>query len=179
MDNEHCNLEHIKKALENAEQMCSGIKDPGLKSVAFSKVLDCLQMKCCKGGKRQNICNQQRCGGAFIYIIFWGLSLAIFCIYNGPELLETFKNWFFLWCVAWGAFGIAAGLWNSREDHAPRKPFHYFTYYLFVWIFATILAIAISADKHGIQLYALSLVTALATGFAGDRLAGNIMDSKP
>ena len=53
------------------------------------------------------------------------------------------------------------------------------SYYPFVWFFATALAIALSADMDGIRLYAVSLVTALATGFAGDRLAGNIMNSKP
>lgn len=129
----------------------------------------------------QKLCNGKRCECGFIFLIIWGILLALFCSIKGAELIEVLKtNWsLILWSVTWAALGIALGLWNSRTDNNSRKPCHYVTYYPFVWFFATILAIAISADINGIRLYALSLVTALATGFAGDRLAGNIMNSKP
>lgn len=121
----------------------------------------------------------KRVNCAFIFLTIWGILFALFCSYKGLELIEILKiNWLkILWCAVWGAFGIALGLWNSRTDNDPRTHFHYIAYYSFVWFFATILALAVSADVNGIRLYALSMVTALATGFAGDRLAGNIMNS--
>ena len=124
--------------------------------------------------------NEKRSGYAFIFLIIWGILLAIFCSKKGAELIEILRiNWLLiLWSATWAAFGIAIGLWNSRTDNNLRKPCHYVTYYPFVWFFATVLAVAISADINGIRLYALSLVTALATGFAGDRLAKNIMNLK-
>jgi hypothetical protein len=126
------------------------------------------------------IINEKRSGCAFVCLIIWGILLALFCINKNFELIDLLRinRMLILWSATWAIFGIALGLWNSRTDTNQRKPCHYITYYPFVWFFATVLAVAISADASGIRLYALSLATALATGFAGDRLAGNIVDLK-
>ena len=118
---------------------------------------------------------------------FYFLSGIMLLYFSGTINYEKFMILFstnkpvIFWCFGWSAFGIAAGLANSRNDNTTtaRKKCHYFIYFLFVLFIASLAAFAAFLSTENTHLaYVFSALVAIVVGFSGDKLAGEIIKLK-
>ncbi len=118
-----------------------------------------------------------------LFYFLCGIILVYFSTSKFGKLVAFFSSnkLVIFWCIGWSAIGIAAGLWNSRNDNAPiaRRKEHYFMYFLFVLFIASLAAVVafLSATKSNLA-YTFSALVAMVVGFAGDKLAGDILKLK-
>ena len=95
---------------------------------------------------------------------------------GGLQKLDEFfgqnieKIW---WCLGASAIGISLGLWNSRDktEGKLKEHKHYRTYFVFVFVAASLTAFVVLSDNSA-RSYAASALTGMAVGFIGDSLAG-------
>ncbi|MDD3983133.1 MAG: hypothetical protein PHU54_04220 [Candidatus Omnitrophica bacterium] len=119
--------------------------------------------------------NHTRFGAFLLYVIAWIVLLAFF--FNKKPEIPNFPNDYtpqILWCFCWGAFGIAAGLWNSRSAKGGvlDRWWHYVFYFGFVLVITALAAfVAFEINKaNPVLSYAAAALTGLIVGFAGDSL---------
>ena len=94
--------------------------------------------------------------------------------------LSTFAS--VAWCVTWAAFGIGAGLINTRDHNKgklDKQWKHYFgLYYTFAWFMVSLLTLTISLLISGSELksplanfYPVAMSVALLFGFFAENLS--------
>ena len=120
---------------------------------------------------------------ASLFYFFCGIVLVYFSTNKFEKLTGffTLNKVTIFWCSGWSAIGIAAGLWNSRDDNTPvtRKKCHYFIYFFFILFIASLAAFVVFLSVANNHLaYASSALVAIVAGFAGDKLAGDIFKLK-
>lgn len=129
--------------------------------------------------------NQVRRRWCHVYLFLSGIFFVAFCIVKFSGLREILKDIFpnALWCLCWTSFGIALGLYNSRESGVEQQNSrsrlleheHYYTYFLFVLFVGSLAAFILLIPEGDLKLHAVAALTAMTIGFTGDALAGIII----
>ena len=130
--------------------------------------------------------NPLRLTFGIIYCVFGLALILLFCLAQWSEITIFLASkpvlMKIIWCIGWSAFGVGVGLINTRDHGAEKdqqqtgQPVekskrHYFGYYGFVLLIASLLAAtAVFHDNPDAKYYSLSALLGLISGFLGYKL---------
>jgi hypothetical protein len=119
--------------------------------------------------------NHARFFACIVYCIAGVVCLGLFWNIKEP-ILSDYKAYLpqIYWCLGWGAIGIAAGLWNSRNAKGGilDRWWHYGPYFIFVLAIATLAAFIVFGmyNNDPVRSYAAATLAGVVAGFLGDGL---------
>ena len=123
---------------------------------------------------------------AVSFFLLFLIFLLLFFVSEGYRLLSLLPSGFLrtvFWCLAWSALGATLGLWATRLDtQGPAgAPSHYRNYFVFVWLFAALTALAgfyAFYPSNKLLSYLTSVLIGIVIALQGDELFGKLRKLK-